>query len=87
MKQTKVHILKTLTIGGELAKQYYLAVDNEIGEPALLISKYVLADKDNSYYNKHFNCLKVFKDKALFFQPFGIKISSLEIMLNTLSNK
>jgi len=86
MKQTKKHILRTLTIAEDLAKQYYQVVEEDNEEPALLVSKYVLADKNNSYYNKHFNCLKIFKDKALFFQPFAIKISSLEIILNTLSN-
>jgi hypothetical protein len=87
MKQTKKHILRTLTNGGDLAKQYYWAVEDEPMELALLISKYVLADKLNPYYNKYFERVKVFRDKALFFQPFGIKVSSLEIMLNTLTNK
>ena len=74
MKATKFHI-KTRTMGGELAKQYFILYN----ETVLEITKLILSCDD---FSNNMTMVRNFKDKYLHKQTFTIKASTLNMALN-----
>jgi hypothetical protein len=84
MKKTPmIHVISRCTIrnktkNGDLCKQIFMLYvsDTEPEELTLSIRKFVLSDDKELYFD--YLKLKTFKDKTLFFQDFGIRVSTFE---------
>lgn len=75
--------IKSKTNDGEFAKQYFLAIKSDTTEPALIIKKLVYTDNYELYTD--YKLLKNYKGKGLFEQRFGIKISTLNLVIASLN--
>lgn len=75
--------IKSKTNDGEFAKQYFLAVDSDTTEAALIIRKLVFTDNYALYSD--FELLKQYKGKYLLQQRFSIKLSTLSKVIATLN--
>jgi len=75
--------IKSKTNDGEFAKQYFLAVDSDTTEPALIVRKLVFTDNYELYSD--FELLKRYKGKYLFQQRFSIKLSTLNTVIDALN--
>jgi len=76
---------KSKTNNGEFAKQSFVAVKIEEHDSSLIVRKLVLSD-DFELYND-FKLLKKYKNKGLFEQRFGIKLSTLSTVILALTGE
>jgi len=75
--------IKSKTNDGEFAKQYFIAVDSDKAEAALIIRKLVFTDNYELY--SHLEPLKKYKNKYLLQQRFSIKLSTLSKVIAALN--
>jgi hypothetical protein len=83
-----VHVNRSKTNLGELCKQKFLLFtptdkSNESMENSIIIHKYVLSINE---YKDGYKMVKKYKDKILYEQTFGLKLSTLGEMVNWLNN-
>lgn len=79
---TKIYLeffIKSKTVGGDKAKQYFFFVKREDGPPCLIVQKLVLS-KDYETY-KRYEFLKQFKRFGLYQQVFVIKLSTCKMVV------
>lgn len=78
MKATKFHI-KTQTMEGELAKQYFTLYEEENTEAVLIITKLILSCDSNI---QDMTMVRKYKDKYLHKQTFAISTEVLKLAMN-----
>jgi len=78
MRATKFH-MKTQTMEGELAKQYFVLCEEKSTEAVLIITKLILSCDD---FLENMAMVRKYKDKYLHKQTFSIKASTLNRALN-----
>lgn len=77
MRIIKKFRLKTRTNNKELAKTYFIVVQDDTLDDSLIIRKLVLS-KDVDLYSNTSVIIKYFKDYYLFQQIFSIKLDTLK---------
>jgi hypothetical protein len=81
---TRYHRIKSKTVDGELAKQYFTLLHSKDGESVLVIRKLVLTSRLKDFMD--FDILKAYNGKYLVEQVFSIKLSTIHHMLSCIAN-
>ena len=75
--------IKSKTNDKEYAKQYFLAIQSDTTDAALIIRKLVLSDNFRLY--EDYKLLKEYKGMGLFETRFSIKLSTLNMVISALN--
>jgi len=77
--------IRSKTNNGDLSKQYCKVLKDNGMNDALIIRKLILSE-DVNLYADNLQIIKKFKDKYLFEQKFGLKLSTLSCINTTLND-
>lgn len=83
MKILNNFFIRSETNNKDLCKQYFTVIKKDGYEPTLVIVKLVYSNDYELYHTEH-EVLRTFRDKFLFRQVFGLKIETLDMVVNEL---